>query len=131
MNCPSLGTQEFIAQFPEFSENPNIDRMIGRATNYVDLHCGYICDKRKQYAIFLLTAHLLSLQNNIQNGDATGGVQTGATIDKVSVSIAPPPYSNGFEYWLEQTQYGAELLALINILIATPDYVGGSFQRVL
>ena len=130
MNCPDLTTQAFISQFPEFTDNESIDVMISRATNYVDIHCGCICNK-KQYAIFLLAAHLLTIQNNISNGETTGGVQTGASIDKVSVSYAPPPYTNGFEYWLSQTPYGQELLALINILIATPDYVGGSFQRVL
>lgn len=131
MNCPDLTTQAFIAQFPEFTNNEYIDAMIGRATNYVDIHCGYICDKKKQYAIFLLTAHLLTIHGNIASGETSGGVQTGASIDKVSVSYAPPPFTNGFEYWLSQTLYGQELLALINILIATPDYIGGSFQRVL
>ena len=131
MNIPALTTQAFIAQFPEFTGNENIDRMIGRATNYIDIHCGCMCNKKKQYAIFLLTAHLLTLYSNITSGETTGGVQTGASIDKVSVSYAPPPYTNGFEYYLNQTPYGQELLALINILIATPDYIGGSFQRVL
>lgn len=131
MNYPTLTTQAFIAQFPEFTGNEYIEAMISRAVNYVDIHCGCICDKKKQYAIFLLTAHLLTIQGNVSSGETTGGVQTSASIDKVSVSYAPPPYTNGFEYWLSQTPYGQELLALINILIATPDYIGGSFQRVL
>ena len=131
MNIPALTVQAFLGTFPEFNGNQYIDMMIGRATIYVDIHCGCICNKQKQYAIFLLTAHLLTLYKGITSGEATGGVQTGASIDKVSVSYAPPPYANGFEYWLNQTPYGQELLALINILVATPDYIGGSFQRVL
>ncbi len=130
MNYPALTSQLFLTQFPEFEGNEYIDMMIGRAINYIDIHCGCICNK-KQYAIFLLTAHLLTIQGNIGNGETTGGIQTSASIDKVSVSIAPPPFTNNFEYWSGQSPYGAELLALINLSVATPDYTGGSFQRVL
>ena len=130
MNCPDLTEDIFISQFPEFANSENIDNMIGRATLYITPFNALCCD-RQQYVVFLLTAHFLALQNNINDGDSSGGLETGATVDKVSVSIAPPPFTDGFEYWLSQTTYGQQLLAFLNILSATPNYIGGSFQRVL
>ena len=130
MNCPELTEQVFIAQFPEFENADNIELMITRALNYFRPY-NFFCPEEWQYVIFLLTAHLLTQQAAIKNGDSTGGLQTSASIDKVSVSIAPPPFSDGWGYWLSQSRYGQELLALLELKIATPGYVGGSFQRVL
>lgn len=131
MSCyPELTEEVFIAQFPEFETSENIEIFISRALNYFSPFMEICCEKY-QYIVFLLTAHFLTLQGNIKNGDTSGGLQTGASIDKVSVSVAPPPFSDGFEYYLNQTTYGQQLLALLNLLIATPQYIGGSFQRVL
>lgn len=130
MKCYDLSALAFITQFPEFQNATNIVEMINRAKVYFS-PCMEVCCDKYQLIIFLMAAHLLALQNNIANGDTAGGLQTGASIDKVSVTVAPPPFSNGFEYYLNQTTYGQQLLALLNLLIASPDYVGGSFQRVL
>lgn len=130
MNCPEYTEQVFISQFPEFKNTNNIELYINRALLYFDRHCCF-CKDRKQYAVFLLTAHLISLQNNIDNGENTGGLQTGASIDKVSVSIAPPPFSDASEYFFNQTVYGQELLAFFDMIAALPRFIGGSFNRVL
>lgn len=131
MSCQAELTEEiFKAQFPEFTTAENIDLFINRAVMYFS-PCMEVCRNKYQYIIFLMTAHLLTLQDNINSGDSAGGLQTGASIDKVSVTVAPPPFSDGFEYYLNQTTYGQQLLALLNLLIATPQYFGGSFQRVL
>ena len=130
MNHPNLSSDIFISQFTEFENNDNIDLMISRAVNYFEKYTCF-CDLDKQYAVFLLAAHLLNQQNNIANGDTTGGVQQSASIDKISVSNAPAPYSDNFDYWLNQSVYGQELLAYLNMKVVTPQYVGGSFIRVL
>jgi hypothetical protein len=130
MSCPLLTAQAFIALFPEFENANNIEIMINRASIYIKPYSCF-CGDERQYVIFLLAAHLLSGQEAINNGDSTGGLQTSASIDKVSVSVAPPPFSDGWEYWLNQSRYGQELLALFNLKVATPGYVGGSFTRVL
>ena len=130
MNCPEYTAQVFISQFPEFENADNIDLYINRALLYISPWSAF-CKDRKQYVVFLLAAHLLALQNNINNGENTGGLQTGASIDKVSVSVAPPPFSDGFEYWLNQTAYGQALLAFLDMVAALPTYIGGSFNRVL
>ncbi len=130
MNCPEYTEQVFISQFPEFENAVNIEVYINRALLYISPFSA-LCRDRKQYAVFLITAHLLALQDNVNNGENTGGLQTSASIDKVSVSVAPPPFSDGFEYWLNQTVYGQQLLGFFNMLATVPNYIGGSFQRVL
>lgn len=131
MNCPELTTQVFIAQFPEFDGNEYIEIMISRALNWYDVYNSCLKCGKKQYIIFLLTAHLLTQQNAILSGDTTGGLQTSASIDKVSVSVAPAPYSDNFDYWLSSSRYGQELLGFLEMQTITPAYFGGSFQRVL
>lgn len=130
MTCANLTDSVFIAEYPEFENEPNIDLFLNRAILYFD-KCTCFCDREKQYIVFLLTAHLLTQNNEIQEGDISGGIQTSASIDKISVSVAPAPYEDGFEYWLSQTKYGQQLLAFINIKTITPTYIGGSFNRVL
>lgn len=130
MNNPNVNPDIFIGEFPEFSENTNVGLMLSRAVNYFEKNTCF-CDLYNQYAVFLLAAHLLSQQNNILNGDTAGGVQQSASIDKISVSNAPAPYSDNFDYWLNQSVYGQELLAYLNMKVVTPQYVGGSFVRVL
>jgi len=130
MNCPEYTEQVFISQFPEFTEAENIELYINRALLYISPYCAF-CGERKQYVVFLLAAHLLAIQDNVNNGENTGGLQTGASIDKVSVSVAPPPFTDGFEYWLNQTAYGQQLLAFFNMMASVPTFHWGSFQRVL
>ena len=65
--------------------------------------------------INLMTAHLLYLAGLIAGGN-TPGIITGATIDKISVTIEPPPVKNQWQYWLQTTPYGQELLALLQVV---------------
>ena len=130
MHCIDISEGTFLSQFREFEGEPNIEIMINRALNYISPYSCF-CGERKQFIIFLLAAHFLALQKNINDGETAGGIQSGASIDKVSVSLTPPPFSDNFEYFFSQTVYGQELLALFNLLISTPTYIGGSYQRVL
>lgn len=72
-------------------------------------------------ALNLMTAHLMALNAAIAAGQPTG-VLTGATIDKVSVQLQPPPDENQWQWWLNQTPYGQQLLALLQVASA-----GGRF----
>jgi len=66
-------------------------------------------------AINLMTAHLLYLSDLIAAGEVPS-IITGATIDKITVSIEPPPVKNQWQYWLQTTPYGQQLLALLQII---------------
>jgi hypothetical protein len=68
-------------------------------------------------ALNLMTAHLLAL-NIAANSGQPAGVVTGATIDKVSVTLQPPPDPNQWQWWLNQTPYGQQLLALLQVASA-------------
>lgn len=65
-------------------------------------------------ALNLMTAHLLAVNTAAASGQP-GGVLTGATIDKISVQMQPPPAPNQWQWWLNQSPYGQQLLALLQV----------------
>lgn len=77
----------------------------------------------------LMVAHLLTLNDRIIAGTGTTGQIASATIDKVSVSITPPPGKSGFLYWLNTTPYGVQLAALLSVCAVGGLYVGGRPER--
>lgn len=86
--------------------------------------------KSRKFAIYLMAGHVQILQDNILSGNASNGFQTSASIDRVSVSVAPPPIKSQMDYWLSQTPYGQQLLALLEMHTAMGFYVGGSKENV-
>ena len=133
MNSPELTAQAFISQFPEFNNTDQIliEIMINRACLFIEL-CGWNCCKKKQLVIFLYTAHFLTLQAWINNGDSSGGIETSASIDRVSVSKALATNNADSTFvTLPYTRYGEMLMEFFNLHFATPFYVGGSYTRVL
>ena len=132
----NVNIQDFYSQFPQFRENL-IYQMIcpiclSRATIYIPTkNKGVLCNEKRVLAIYLLTAHLSQLSYQATTGDsASSGKVAGATVDGVSISYAAVPNETQWDYWLNLTPYGAELLWLLDSLTATPKYYGGSFERV-
>lgn len=84
-----------------------------------------------QTALNLMTAHLTQINVILAaNGKTpTLGVLQSATIDKVTVSNAPPPVKNGWQYWLATTPYGQQLWALLKSAANIGPYVGGLPER--
>jgi hypothetical protein len=86
------------------------------ATCYIsDEDYGLLNGKCRYRAITLMTAHLLMLSKiNPGTGQPVQPqLKTGATVDKVTVTLTPPPLKNEWQWWLTTTPYGAELLALL------------------
>ncbi len=74
----------------------------------------------------LLTAHLTALSVIIANGGGqVPGLVQSATIDKVTVSLTPPPIKTQWQWWLSLTPYGQQLLALLQVSSVGGFYVGG------
>ena len=122
---------DFITKFPEFTGNEYINIMLERAQNYIStLNAGLLVNSARQLAIYLLTAHFITIQNSIASGDTSGLIQASASIDKVSVSNVPPPVDES-NYWFFLTPYGQQLWMLFDFNFQTPMYFGGSFIRVL
>jgi hypothetical protein len=90
-----------------------------------------------QLALDLLCAHITVLltqdQKNVDEGEnpgQPGSIETSASVGSVSVSSLPPPIDNDpWRYWMNQTQYGQQLLALLSVKAVGGLYVGGLDER--
>jgi len=77
----------------------------------------------------LLVAHIGTMMTNAMvDGSATGAVVS-ASEGSVSASFAPPPIKSSLDYYLSSSTYGIQLSALLDILAAGGDYVGGLPER--
>jgi hypothetical protein len=114
----SFNYTNFIAQFPQFSNTDVFPESllsmywaIGNSyianSNYGRLNCA-----NRQLALDLICAHLVQ-QNTITQEGQTPYVLSGATIDKITVQLDPPPKPNQWQWFLNTTVYGQQLLALL------------------
>lgn len=97
-----------------------------------DVSVAYLGETFEVPGLNYLTAHFLKLNVMMKgSGDYSGGtgVVTGATVDKVSVTMAAPPFKSGWQFWLSQTPYGAQLWALLTLRSAGGYYIGGRPER--
>lgn len=124
----------FYNQFPQFFVDEYSEicpQCLRRAMIYIKpVDCGILHGCQRKTAIYLLTAHLSQLTYQNQQNQASGGLVAGATVDGVSVNYVQVPNMNQWDYWLNLTPYGQELLFLLNSLTAVPTFHGGSFERV-
>ena len=124
----------FRQQVPAFASvatypSTTVSNFWNIASNYLSTNnYGFLVDDARQYALNLMTAHLLQLNNMIASGQIPQ-VLTGATVDKVTVSLEPPPQKTAFQYWLSTTPYGMQLRALLMSSGAGGFYVPGSMGR--
>lgn len=126
-----VSVEEFITKFPEFTDYEYNEIMLEGSQCYIStINEGLLHDSCRKRAIYLLTAHLITIQKNFDNGNTSGLMQASATIDKVSVSSIPPPVDES-NYWFFTTPYGQQLWMLFDFKFQTPSYIGGSFVRVL
>ena len=89
---------------------------------------GYLQGASRARALNLMTAHLLAIQDIIKSGQQVG-FTTQATIDKISVAMQAPPSANAWQYWLNTTPYGMQLLALLGAKGVGGLYIGGLPER--
>ncbi|CAH0447400.1 hypothetical protein LMG10661_03466 [Ralstonia syzygii subsp. syzygii] len=95
---------------------------------------GYLRGKCRERAINLMTAHLLAIADMVKAGQ-TPGMATAATIDKVQVTLTPPPVKSQWQWWMSLTPYGQQLLALLSSASVGGFYISGlpegsAFRRV-
>src|ERR1700679_2835312 len=90
---------QFIALVPEYSDPTLYSESIlqaywNSAINYVsDYNYGEVNGTKRQYAINLMVAHLIYIANLAASGTVPYLMQA-ATIDKVNVTLTPPPLKN-------------------------------------
>jgi hypothetical protein len=142
---PAYNDTNFRQLFTVFSnttEYPEaqISMFWGVATDYISTYdCSFnmLNGNSLQLALDSLCAHLLTLftadQNNVNEGEdpgQPGSIETSASVGSVSVSTLPPPIQDdSWRYWLNQTRYGQQLLALLAVKAIGGFYVGGLPER--
>ena len=133
----TFDVDKFRLVFPAFASTtdyptPLLEIKWDMALGYVsDRNCGRLTDARRETTIMLVVCHLLLLDKMIaaNGGQGTGGIATSSAIDKVSVSLLPPPATTPWSYWLQQTPYGSQLLALLSAASVGGFHVGGLPER--
>jgi hypothetical protein len=142
MTTITFDVTAFRAAYPAFSNattypDATLQGYWDAATSYIsdqNSGCLMLRDGARVLALNLMTAHLAALFAIIAAGE-TPGIETSATIDKISVQMMPPPVKNQWQFWLSQTPYGAQLLALLQANTAGGFYAGGmgelgAFRRI-
>lgn len=122
---------DFKAAFPAFANtaNPTLEMNFDFATDILSdtAGCG-VTDKIQTRYLYLMTAHLTQLSVLIAAGEI-GQIVNGASIDKVSVTLQPPPERNQWQWWLNQTAYGQQLLSILQAQNAGGFFIGGTPER--
>jgi hypothetical protein len=142
---PAYNDTNFRALFTVFSNEETypeaqISTFWDVATDYIstyDSSFNMLNGKSLQFALDSLCAHILTLftadQNNVNEGEdpgQPGSIETSASVGSVSVSTLPPPIQDdSWRYWLNQTRYGQQLLALLSVKSVGGTYVGGLPER--
>ena len=136
MSNVTISLDCFYKMFPQFfveTYNDICPQCLRRATAYIStVNHGLLCNEKRCNAIYLFAAHLsqLTYQNRQNQSSGGAGMVASASVDGVSVNYVQIPNMSQWDYWLNLTPYGAELLFLLNTLTAVPTYHGGSFERV-
>lgn len=124
----------FRLQYPAFADSATyptqtLEAYFEQASCWIaNKNYGWLNGCCNLLSLNLLTAHLASLATQIAAGQ-TPGIETQATIDKVSVTMMTPPYDTPFQYWLGQSPYGQQLLSILYVKGVGGQYVPGSYGR--
>lgn len=130
-NSVSITYEGFISMFPEFADQSqypasNVEGFIIQAQCYISPNnVGEMTGKSRELAIYLMVAHLLTLNSYILSGNKSGILLTNATIGDVSVSGTPPASRDMREQWYGYTIYGVRLKALLDSFIGIGLYMQG------
>lgn len=127
----------FRVLFPQFADptafpDAKLQAHFDIATGYVSPDTyGDMTEAARTYALGLMTAHLLALGVIIARGGYTGqpGIVTASSVGDVSVSLQPPPERDQWQWWLNLTPYGAQLVALLQAQSVGGFFVGGLPER--
>ena len=121
----------FIQMFPEFADQTayprgTVDGFIVQAQCYITpMNVGEMTGTSRELAIYLMIAHLLTLNAYILSGNRSGALLTNASIGDVSVSGTPPAARDMQDQWYGYTIYGVRLKALLDSFIGMGFYMPG------
>lgn len=130
----TLNITTFRTLFPAYSNATTYPDAVltmnwDTATLYISAEdYGWLSGASRERSIYLMAAHITALSDIISSGQNPSLVSA-SSIDKISVTLTPPPIKNQFHWWLSLTPYGAQLLALLKMSAVGGMYVGGSAER--
>lgn len=134
---------KFRTLFPEFGDvtkypDVMLQMYFDMASEFIspaDCPCAMLAGSRREWSLYLLTAHLLTLALRAQaeaaagQAPSAGGIETSASIGDISVGRMAPPATDGWQYWLAQTPYGQQIWALLEMVSVGGTFVGGLPER--
>lgn len=126
--------EEFRVDYKQFADDETypddtLQRFWNTATVFISPYdCGVLNGDARLLAINLLTAHLAAISVRVNAGKLPNLPQS-ATVDKISVSMTPPPVNTQFAWWYNLTSYGAELLTLLEVAAVGGLFFGGAPNR--
>ena len=122
---------QFRQMFPAFQSgmrfpDPMIEAYYAVAGSYIDQaeNPSGLNGSTLQWALQLMTAHLLFIADKSGSGQQSG-IKTSASTGDVSVSWQAPEAKGSWKYWLNQSSYGQQLLALLSAKSVGGWTVGG------
>lgn len=134
----------FLGRFPEFANEEVYP--IAKVQNCGDRAMLHITPSQigmpmhgfyREYALFLMTAHLLTLDAaDDADGGEPGGSMAGtpfkATVGSVTVETTKQNSfrTDDWNYWLNQTKYGRELLAYLDVQTAPGIFINPPCESV-
>lgn len=135
-NMITLSVEEMRQILPYFEDmekysSAALSVSLEQAQNHVSrLNLGVLKDGTRAYVIYLMAAHLQVLRDKLNKGEMTTGLPTSASVGQASITLTPPKSKDQFDYWLNLTHFGQELLFELNSLTGVGFYFGGSGEDV-
>ena len=135
MAAYSYNDAQFRAAFPAFANTTTYPESVLQM--YFDTAGFYVansnygplaCAGATLQALYLVTAHLAQIGQQISQGQ-TSGIVVAATIDKINVTTQQFEYPNQWQFWLGSTEYGKQLLAMLQVQSVGGYYIPGSLGR--
>jgi hypothetical protein len=134
MATHTLDIAAFRIKYPAFSNvskysNAFLQQCWDVATCYIhDNDYGSLTGDCLQLALELMTAHIATVSTATNSGQSSGLVSA-SSVGDVSVTMTVPTIKSQLQFWLLQTPYGVQLLALLGVKGVGGIYVGGLPER--
>lgn len=121
---------EFRTQYPIFDtiSDAVVLRAFASAEMFISNNTSdYLTEVKLKFVLYLMTAHILQIGvESAANGGGSAGIVSSTSIDKISVSFETRISKSAFQYFLNKTIYGEQILVLFSQLAAGGFYIGGS-----
>ena len=133
-NSVNVTYEGFVSMFPEFADQSTypaatVNGFIVQAKCYITPNnVGMMVGETRELAIYLMVAHLLTLNSYILSGNTSGVLLTNSSIGDVSVSGTPPASKDMYEQWYGYTIYGVRLKALLDSFVGMGMYLQGHHE---